>query len=76
MIKVNTHPANWQVFNDRGDSVSLDTDSSYVNSDIYDSLNDVVDDFIEKIEASFGTLSEDDKDKIRVYCDIHFSDRF
>lgn len=76
MIKVNTYPANWQVFNDRGDSVSLDTDSSYVNSDIYDSLNDVVDDFIEKIEASFGTLSEDDKDEIRDYCDIHFSDRF
>lgn len=72
-MKIKIFPANWEVFHDDG-VLLINTD--YINSDVYDSIDEVYEDIIEKIEINLGSLSEDDKKEVRTYCDIDFSSRF
>lgn len=72
-MTIKTYPANWEVFHN---DLHLSIETDCVNSDVYDSLEEVYEDFIEKIEDATGALTDDEKENIRIECDIYFSSRF
>lgn len=64
--------SNWEVFhNDL--HLSINTSSDYVNSELYDDIKEVYNDFTSIIEEKTGNLTEEE---IKIDCNICFSSRF
>ena len=74
-MKIKTYNSNWEIFFDDG-YLSICTDLDYINSNFFDSLEDVATYIAEKIEENGYKMTNDDKEYLLHKCNIDFTCRF
>ena len=72
---IRTYPSNWLIIGEEK-SLTIETSADKIDSSVYDNVDEIVEDFIERIEKAGFTVDENAKIKIETLVNSHFSYMF